>query len=209
MVFTINKSICKLLKFFDTLCLPWWGKDQVCVHSCQLLYLTPFLDSVLAAISCHCINASVMFYSPKDSFSDITLYQQQEESWTEEISVSPQIHQNSRVVEHTTALDEPGGCRESPLTGVETAHGGAETCVGAGSRQDNLNENWQVSGGPAWTRRRGENSGRGVHTFLNLFLGNLPVSYSESWRKIPLLFWQEKGKIAILKYTRASRSFLI
>ena len=209
MVFTINKSICKLMKFFDALCLLWCGKDQVCVHSCQLLYFTPFLDSVVAAISCHCINASVIFYSPKDSFSYITLHQQQEESWTEEISMSPQIHHNSRVVEHTAAPDEPGGCRESPLTGVETAYGGAETCVGAGSRQDNLNENWQVFGGPAWTRQRGENSGRGVHTFLNLFLGNLPVSHSESWRKIPLLFWQEKGKIAILKYTRASCSFLI
>lgn len=32
------------------------------------------------------------------------------------------------VVEHTAAPDEPGGCRESPFTRVETAHGGADLC---------------------------------------------------------------------------------
>lgn len=136
MVCTVNKSIYKLMKFFGTLHLLWWGQGPVMcplsVSSCiSHLFFTQLGPLSVATASKH----PLYFTSLKTVFSCITLYRQQQKAeQTEEVDKSAQFHPKiagqmvaPRIVRHIQSLT--------------TVYLGAETSVGGRTRQENLNWN--------------------------------------------------------------------
>lgn len=148
MVFTINKSICKLIKFFDTLCLLWCGEDQVCVHLCQLLYLAPFLDSVVAP-SAATASMPQSCFTPLKMLSPILLYTSNKKK--AELKKSACLLRSTRtqgVVEHTAAPDEPGGCRASTHWSGNSSWRSRDLCGSwekAGQPEQELTSLWRGS----------------------------------------------------------------